>query len=66
MIITSLTWSGKRRERQERSKRKMESFALLHPVLSHFSGLSLNQASGFKEWSGANAAVLSEAMSHKL
>jgi hypothetical protein len=44
----------------------MESFALLHPVLSHFSGLSLNQVSGFKEWSGANAAVLSEAMSHKL
>jgi hypothetical protein len=40
MIITSLTWSGKRRKMQERSKRKMESFALLHPVLSHFSGLS--------------------------
>lgn len=66
MIITSLTWSGKRRERQERSKRKMESFALLHRVLSHFSGLSLIQVSGFKEWSGTNAAVLSEAMSHKL
>jgi hypothetical protein len=26
----------------------MESFALPHPVLSHFSGLSLIQVSGFK------------------
>lgn len=67
MIITSLTWFGKRRKRQEEEQKEDGEFCFTPSCAVPFLWTqSLIQVSGFKELSGTNAAVLSEAMSHKL